>query len=394
MASNSDNLYLHIIKRNDYFELTALSEDRQLWYNLPDEHKTLTSHKILCSKQIVKKAMKGIKPINGFRKFCIPIDDELRKEYFDDYGNLSYLNELLEESNFGNEPVADKSNETEFFIKKIMELEAKLNSHSKSKLQDIEKKFILEKFDKRQNAKDWLKKFEGECLRHGIFDDTNMIEALRYFISGSADDWYKANITKFGLDTWSDWKASFLTVFTGKSWKIVNTAHNYKYIGGSLIDYALAKERLCLEAEENTPTILRINMIVAGLPSQIQSKLDREEITTMEKLFKEIRKLDESIFIKPRYRNNSLDKEIPNKTKNNIDTKTTSENQKSQHKEHSSNNKTFIQAEKNTKKPCFICEKLGFKNRYHPISECRNRNASTDEDRKMMNIEIDEQSLN
>jgi len=32
--------------------------------------------------------------------------------------------------------------------------------------------------------------------------------------------------------------------------KNVRKAYNYKYLGGSLVDYILTKERLCLEAEK------------------------------------------------------------------------------------------------------------------------------------------------
>ncbi|ESN97876.1 hypothetical protein HELRODRAFT_177518 [Helobdella robusta] len=76
--------------------------------------------------------------------------------------------------------------------------------------------------------------------------------------------------------------------------------------GGSLIDYALAKENLYLEIEMS-----RINMIVMGFPVEIQNQLDREEITTIEKLFKELTKIDECVSnIKPKYDNKFLSNEI------------------------------------------------------------------------------------
>ncbi|ESO01074.1 hypothetical protein HELRODRAFT_175101 [Helobdella robusta] len=435
---SSDKLFFYIIKRNDNFELTALSENKLAWYNLPDDYKDLAEHKVLCSKRVIKNTIMTIKPINGYRKIGITIDDELRKEYYDEDGNLCFLNMPLEEANISNEHVVeDKSDEKNFLIEKIKELEAKLNLDNKFKLHDVEKRFILDKFNKSQNVNDWLGKFENECIRHKIFDATNMIEALRFFLSGSAENWYDANIIKIGLTNWSEWRASFLTVFADKGWKKIRTAYNFKYLGGSLIDYALAKESLCLEAELNATTISRINMIVIGLPLEIQNQLDREEITTIEKLYRKLRRLEESIHIKQRFRNNSSDKENTIKTnayiqKNNADTKIKSENQKARYGIHSLNNETinksnFATSEKNIypkiksnfntseknidpriKKPCFICEELGWKNRYHPTNECRNRslysskkeinlhnnNYSQNEEAEMMNIEIDKNSLN
>lgn len=88
---------------------------------------------------------------------------------------------------------------------------------------------------------------------------------------------------------------SFLNVFVDKGWFNVRKAYNYKYLGGSLVDYVLTKERLCLESEKNGTVISRINMIVVGLPLEIQDKLDRGIITTMEILFTEIGKLEESV---------------------------------------------------------------------------------------------------
>ncbi|ESO05979.1 hypothetical protein HELRODRAFT_160083 [Helobdella robusta] len=59
----------------------------------------------------------------------------------------------------------------------------------------------------------------------------------------------------------------------------------------------------------------RINMIVMGLPVEIQNQLDKEEITTIEKLFKELTKIDECVSnIKPKYDNKFLSNEIPYNT--------------------------------------------------------------------------------
>ncbi|XP_044736861.1 lipase 3-like [Chrysoperla carnea] len=176
-----EKLFVHLIRRSDeYFELAGLSEDKRLWFSLPDEHKNLYEHKVLSSKTTIKSAIAAIKPINGFRKIGIKLDEDLKKEYFDEDGNLSYKNYPLQES----------------------------------------------------------------------------------------------------------------VVFFDVGWTAVRKAYTYKYLGGSLIDYALTKENLCLEVESDSTMSSRINLIVMGLPSQVQDELDREDINTIKKLYNELRKLD------------------------------------------------------------------------------------------------------
>ncbi|ESO05475.1 hypothetical protein HELRODRAFT_171106 [Helobdella robusta] len=276
MASKICKLYFHIIKRNnDEFELAGISENKEAWYVLPEEKKDLSLYEALSTKRAIINTINSIKPINGYRTICIKLDDELRKEYYDEDENLCFLDNMLEEKIIDNKQ-RDESDDN-FLYERIKELEAKLSLNDNFKLQDVEKKFILEKFNKKQNPTEWIEKFENECRRHKILNPTNFIETLRFFLSGSPEDWYESNLKKIGLTS------------------------------GSLIDYALAKENLCLEIEMS-----RINMIVMGLPVKIQNQLDREEITTIEKLFKEQTKIDECVFnIKPIYDNKFLSNEIP-----------------------------------------------------------------------------------
>ena len=113
-------------------------------------------------------------------------------------------------------------------------------------------------------------------------------------------------------------------------------------MGGSLINYALKKEKLCLEAENNISIQSRINMIVVGLPIEVQDEIDWEAVTSIEKLFIEIKKRENKYEI------------YKNKNKN--------------------NNDTF-------KKPCYMCEALGWPNRFHPTAEYKNKKLYTTKNR-------------
>ncbi|XP_044743428.1 uncharacterized protein LOC123305702 [Chrysoperla carnea] len=382
-----EKLFVHLIRRSDeYFELAGLSEDKRLWFSLPDEHKNLYEHKVLSSKTTIKSAIAAIKPINGFRKIGIKLDEDLKKEYFDEDGNLSYKNYPLQESVVLFD-VSEKLQEENFLIKRIKELELKLNDKDEIKLQNIEKKFVLDKYDKTQNPSEWFSKFESECDRNKIKSGTQMIEALRFFVAGSAKHWYEGNLKKFGLTNWSEWRNSFFSIFIDKGWTAVRKAYTYKYLGGSLIDYALTKENLCLEVESDSTMSSRINLIVMGLPSQVQDELDREDINTIKKLYNELRKLDGQY--------NKRSKE--NKPYDNRHEKT---------KLGESTKKKQIDIP--LKKPCYMCEALGWKNRFHPSNECRNKilyaqkkesnlietKSDSENEAEMMKMEIDRNSLN
>lgn len=132
------------------------------------------------------------------------------------------------------------------------------------------------------------------------------------------------------------------------------------------MDYALSKERLCLDAESSSTVLSRINMIVMGLPLAVQDELDREEISSIEKLFVELRRLDDSFSrMKADGTSNQRRSVTMEKPKDKIDTLAT--------------NRYYT-----PKKPCSICIRLGWSNRYHPERECRNKNLV--ETKKLINI--------
>lgn len=159
----------------------------------------------------------------------------------------------------------------------------------------------MEKFEKKLNASEWIEQFETESSMHKINNDTKKIEVLLFFVDGPYKDWYELNLKKIGLVNWDEWEKSFLIIFADKGWFNVRKAYNYNYLGGFLVDYVLTKEKLCLEAERTGTVISRINMIVVGLPLEIQEELDRELITTMEKLFTKLEKLEDSVRKKNKY---------------------------------------------------------------------------------------------
>lgn len=130
-------------------------------------------------------------------------------------------------------------------------------------------------------------------LRKNVTDTKSQmkkkVQSLGLFLEEGAKEWYSSNLRKLALNNWSEWSISLLLVYADKSWSNVRFAYNYKYINGSLIDYALKKERLLLEIESSISNMSRINLIVMGLPFNIQDKLDKEEIINTDLLMNRIR---------------------------------------------------------------------------------------------------------
>lgn len=118
---------------------------------------------------------------------------------------------------------------------------------------------------------------------------------MRLFLEQNASEWYSSTLCKLTLlGKWEDWRDSFLQTYGDKSWRSVHYAYTFKFINGSLLDYALKKERLLLETEPHMSNISRINHIVVGLPLHIQDRINKEEINTTEQLMNQLRRYTQS----------------------------------------------------------------------------------------------------
>ncbi|KAK9871888.1 hypothetical protein WA026_015137 [Henosepilachna vigintioctopunctata] len=120
-----------------------------------------------------------------------------------------------------------------------------VNKEKHNNLSKINEKFVLKKLDNKiTDAKQWLQSIESEC-------------------------------TGFDLND--------------RSWSCVIYALSFKHLNGSLLEYALKKQRLLLEYNSDIDTRTLTDLIVAGLPTYITSKLDRQEVTDPILLFSALR---------------------------------------------------------------------------------------------------------
>lgn len=202
---------------------------------------------------------------------------------------------MLETAEEKNENATTEENLTEL-LKYLKVNEKGDRQQQKNKLKLVEK-FVSEKFSgKITNVHQWLNNFESECTRLEIITDMDKIEMLKLPMEESTMDWYNSMIIKNSIDSeWIIWKNSLCETFSNKGWSPVRYAFNYRYKQGSILEYALKKERLLLEINKSIDTQTLINLITTGLPNFITDKIDREKLNTTNDLFNNIRRLEHLI---------------------------------------------------------------------------------------------------
>lgn len=363
-------LHVHIIKKSETkYEVRAISEDKTTWFTIPEDCRdlSLSLHSELNAIRTIVSSKTSISKVGGYRRISIPCSPEIRQKYFDEHGNFCINDNYLEEQDLQehlNITEGDGSSQATqlLLIKRIRELETQITSMNEISLLDVEKKFLLDKFNGKQEARSWLDAFEKECTRHKIIDQTKKIEALKFFVEGNALEWYSSNLIKLPLTDWDLWKNSFIVVYERKNWSSIRTAFSFKYMGGSYSDFAVKKERLLLDADKNMGEMFRIYQIVYALPLEIQDKLDREKIKSFDDLLQELKKFNTSGSKKKTNEKFSEEAKIFDSLKFTAD---------------------------NKRKPCSVCEALGYRNRYHLVQQCRNKDLKLN--RINMNLTEDQE---
>lgn len=106
----------------------------------------------------------SIKNVNGYRTIAIKIDDDIKKKYFDEIGNVCFEEFPLGEMVLLSNPPSSNFSQSDL-ENQIRNLESQLKLKSNNlELHHIEKKFILDKFDKKEHDPNiWFSKFEDEC---------------------------------------------------------------------------------------------------------------------------------------------------------------------------------------------------------------------------------------
>ncbi|XP_074026745.1 uncharacterized protein [Leptinotarsa decemlineata] len=301
---------------------TIQLEGEDTSYEFPEHLSTKENHPKLFETTIVKNIAKSLKTRGKFRKVWISLGNELKSQYLDEEGNVCYDGIYLDECRAYVDPSSVPTHNLEAF------------PHEKTTSRV--KNMILDKFfGKNQNAVTFMDLFISECTRLNCKEE-NYAETLRFFLEGPALDWFQSflKINKI-TRPWEYWKNSFIDTFAVIGWPEIKYAYEFRYLNGSLLEYALKKRNLLLDTDSKISENTQINLIVLGLPVKIQFHINRKDLNTIDNLMSLINQLE-----------GLKEKETKIKTK-------------------------IPQEIKSEKKPCPYCTKKGFPNRYHSEGICR-----------------------
>lgn len=341
--------------KTNILAITSIATSDEKVYAIPETLQAAGHHKELLKTSAYSKVKNTLLKRFQTRRVWITLTEELKKIYIDDDGNLQFGNQFLEEINPERPtPVSAKGiDSVEKLFEKLLE---NTQETKQQNLKYIAEKFIVEKFtSKNPNAKQWIDIFEKECLRFDVTTDEKKIELLRLFMDKTCIDWYSSMIIKLTINSeWSTWKNKFCESFANKGWSPVTYALLFKYKDGSLLDYAIRKEKMLLDMRRSIDTGTLLDLIAAGLPEFIMNKIDRETLKDTVDLFNEVSKYEHMVNQK-----NLLPK-----------------------RKFGYGNLTRTNDKNEEKSPCKICEKLNKTGRYHPEAICWFRPNERDSTKK------------
>lgn len=337
--------------KSNIYGLLSITDIENNSYIMPKEYQPLNLHTELIKNKTVEMVKNSIKKRHERREVWINLTSDMTKTYYDNE-NMQFNGFLLEKVEKEEKKSTTNTNHTQ-------------KKQNKLKLAE---RFSIEKFSKSTtNVTQWINIFEKECERLELDTDIEKIEMLRLLLDDSCKDWYLSMLIKNTVESdWSIWVQSLKETYADKGWSPIKYALNFRYLKGSILDYALKKERLLLEVNSSINKSLLIDMIAVGLPNFVTDRIDREKLKEVDDLFNKLRGLEHLI----RENNNSKNAPVENKSK--------------------------LQKPGSTKEktPCKTCESKGKKNRFHPESTCWYKNEKKENNElinTLLNVELSEE---
>lgn len=321
--------------------VTTITDLEGRTFVIPDKLQPVKLHDAIAKAPIFQKVKATLQKRHEKRQVWISINSETKALYCDEDGNKQFMGYLLEEKTELQTATAGISEES---LARIIEnfAEMKKDASKNFNMGKMAEKIVLEKFNSKiTNVSQWMTIFEAECARIGI-EDVQKIEIFRLFIEDSCLDWYSSMLIKHTINSeWAMWKKNFCETYADKGWSPIRYAMFFKYRQGSLLEYALKKERLLLEINKSIDKLTLINLIATGLPNFIADKIDKNSLKETEDLFNNIRSLEHMVNKK------TFDKKVG-----------------------ASESRIREKYGKPLVSPCKICEKENKGIRYHSESQC------------------------
>lgn len=332
--------------------VTTVTDTDDRTFSIPEKLQPVAGHDVIKTTPAFEKVKNTLLKRYDKRQVWIS-GAEVRSSYMDGDGNMEFKGFLLEEVTCQVRQGSSRAEISDETITKILEsLEAKKQEYRPRSMKNMTENMVVEKFTKKtSNAGQWMDSFEAECTRVGVDEDIKKIEALRLFVEDSCLDWYSSMLIKHSIASrWTIWKDSFCETFADKGWSPVRYAIFFSYKQGSLLEYALRKERLLLEINKSMDKATLVDLIATGLPSFVVEEIDRENLKETEDLFNCIRSLEHLV------------------NRRSLEKKTVSFENKGK----------VGKGKSTTYAPCRICEKENQGIRYHPEALCWFKNKTND----------------
>ncbi|XP_073943263.1 uncharacterized protein [Choristoneura fumiferana] len=331
--------------------ITSITDVDKNVFAIPEKYQPVKLHESIMKTEAFQKVKNTLQKRHDKRQVWISLTSDICSSYMDEDGNMQFKGYLLEEIAPKTQDQTQAAGISEEALSRILEnfAEPRSDKLKTQSMTGLKEKFVIEKFTRKtSNVLQWITTFEAECTRLGIEEDTKRIEVLRLFLEESCLDWYSSMLIKHTVDSeWSLWRNNFCETYADKSWSPIRYAILFKYRQGSLLEYAVKKERLLLEINKSMDNSILMDLIATGLPNFVADKIDRNTLKKTEDLFSNIRGLEYLVEKK------TWEKKIvgfENKIK-----------------------------EKNVSvQPCRICEKENKGKRFHPESQCWFKNKSSD----------------
>ncbi len=334
------------------------------WYCFPEELQRVSTHTNLMKIPVVKNAISSMKTRGNFRNITLTFTEEIKKLYVDDDDNFVCGDYVLGEASVPPANPISGPAESSRMDSMVACLE-KIAAPKQEPIKEILKHLLLEKFSqKNRNVESWCSRFEKESERFQL-TGRRQIEVFKSCLDSSLNNWFVVTQENFPLDAeWQLWRSELISNFGDNSFRPICSAIGYRYMGGSYIDYLVNKEKLLIEANNNLPKEVILDLLVYGLPSHIIKVLNKKNITNIKILKDKLKK----------YEGEDQNSESFNKTKN----KFNKQNQKNSsppsfrkfdNKNNFSNVSSGKKPTNNSKKPCSICSAKGLE-RVHSESVC------------------------
>ena len=333
--------------------ITSIMDADKNIFLIPEHLQAVKLHDAVIKTQPFQKVKATLQRRHEKRQVWISVTPELHDSYMDEDGNMQFKGYLLEDITSQTQQVFTNEPSTEALTRILDNFAASKKESNQFNIGKLSEKFVLEKFTRgTSSVTQWMVVFEAECTRIGIDEDIQKIQVFRLFLDDSCQDWYNSMLIKHTIDSeWCIWKRKFCETYVDKSWTRIRYAFLFKYRQGSLLEYALKKERLLLEINKSIDNPTLINLIVIGLPNFIADQIDRNKLKETEDLFNSIRG-SEYLINKKIVEKRGVDSDTKIKEKNLMD------------------------------RPCRICEKEKKGARFHSESVCWFKNKGSDHQKR------------